>query len=336
MQSEQHPPLSREAPLKLRELRHVILLAEELHFARAAERAFLSQSAFSRSIAAVEEDLGLRLFDRGPRFVRPTPAGERVILRARRLLSSAQDLAHEATQLRTGELGDIAIGAGPFSSLTVVTPALTAMRQRHPEVCIRLEVIDTASLLQHLHDERVALFVSDIREVAANDQWHVEALGDTVGAVYCRATHPLAQDNELSLADLKNQFFASPHLPQPLMRRLREVFTSAMGEAPRLALECESVAVLREFALNTDTLLIAPHDVVRGDIEAGRLRQLHVREFGPLGLETPVRSALGMVWLRDRTPSTSTRILIGLLREEARRSLLPNMAVAEGQPAVRG
>lgn len=323
MQSEQHPLIGREAPLKLRELRHVILLAEELHFARAAERAFLSQSAFSRSIAAVEEDLGLRLFDRGPRFVRPTPAGERVILRARRLLSSVQDLAHEAAQLRTGELGDIALGAGPFSSLSVVTPALAAMCRLHPQVCVRLEVVDTVSLLQHLHDERVALFVSDIREVPEHEQWNVESLGVSIGAVYCRAAHPLAARSELTLAELKDQFIASARLPAPLTRRLREFLEAAPGGLPKVALECESVAVLREFVLSTDALLFAPHDTVRGDIEAGRMRQLHVREFGPLGAETPLRTELGMVWLRDRTPSTSTRILMGLLRDEARRVLLP-------------
>lgn len=189
---------------------------------------------------------------------------------------------------------------------------------------MRLEVIDTVSLLQHLQDERVALFVSDIREVPASDQWQVEPLGDMVGAIYCRSSHPLANASEISLADLKDQFLAAPRMPAPLKRQMHEFLMGATGVAPRLALESESITALREFALNTDTLLMAPHEVVRSDIEAGRMRQLYLREFGPLGLDTPLRSSLGMVWLRDRTPSMSTRILIDLLREQARRSLLPS------------
>ncbi len=335
MHAEQHSPLGKEAPLKLRELRHVLLLAEELHFARAAERAFLSQSAFSRSIAAVEEDLGLRLFDRGPRFVRPTPAGERVILRARRLLSSAQDLAHEAAQLRTGRLGDVALGSGPYSSLIVTTPALVTMHRLHPEVSVRLDVADTMTLLQHLQQERIALFVSDAREVPTNDQWIVEALGDFTGALFCRAEHPLAARGELSLADLRGQPFASVRIPTPMLRHVRKVLEGSSGGELKLALECESTAVLREFVLQTDTILLAPQPTLRADLEAGRMRQLHVREFGPLGGDTPLRSSLAMVWLRERTPTTSTRILIDILRQEAERTLLPCRAGADAPPKRR-
>lgn len=72
--------------MDLRRLSHVVALADTLHFARAAEQVHLSQPAFSRSIQAVEDDLGIRLFDRETGDVRPTPAGAFVIKRARQLL----------------------------------------------------------------------------------------------------------------------------------------------------------------------------------------------------------------------------------------------------------
>ena len=59
--------------MNLRRLNHVVALADTLHFARAAEAAHLSQPAFSRSIQAIESDLGIRLFDRDVGDVRPTP-----------------------------------------------------------------------------------------------------------------------------------------------------------------------------------------------------------------------------------------------------------------------
>ena len=100
-------------PLKLRRLHHLVLLADELNFARAAEIACLSQSAFSRSIQALEESLALRLFDRGLRYVRLTAAGHRVVIRARRLLASTNDLQREVDMLRRGDLGDVAVGSAP-------------------------------------------------------------------------------------------------------------------------------------------------------------------------------------------------------------------------------
>ncbi|WP_423767563.1 LysR family transcriptional regulator, partial [Escherichia coli] len=72
--------------MDLRRLSHVVALADTLHFAHAAQAVHLSQPSFSRSIQAIEDDLGIRLFDRETGDVRPTPAGEFVIERARRLL----------------------------------------------------------------------------------------------------------------------------------------------------------------------------------------------------------------------------------------------------------
>jgi DNA-binding transcriptional LysR family regulator len=73
--------------LDLRLLRHFVAVAEELHFTRAAERLYLAQQALSRDIARLERELGLRLFTRTTRRVALTPAGERLLVRARELLA---------------------------------------------------------------------------------------------------------------------------------------------------------------------------------------------------------------------------------------------------------
>ena len=78
--------------MDLKRLGHLVALADECHFARAAERVHLSQPAFSRSIQTIESDLGMRLFDRESGQVKPTPAGAFLIERARRLLFDARCL----------------------------------------------------------------------------------------------------------------------------------------------------------------------------------------------------------------------------------------------------
>lgn len=81
--------------IEFKRLQHLVLLAEELNFSRAAERACLSQTAFSRSIQSLEAEFGLRLFDRGTRWVQPTTTGRHLAERARELLARARDLAQE-------------------------------------------------------------------------------------------------------------------------------------------------------------------------------------------------------------------------------------------------
>jgi DNA-binding transcriptional LysR family regulator len=73
--------------LDLRLLRHFVVVAEELHFTRAAARLYLAQQALSRDIARLERQLGVRLFTRTTRRVALTPDGERLLLRARELLA---------------------------------------------------------------------------------------------------------------------------------------------------------------------------------------------------------------------------------------------------------
>ena len=106
--------------MNLRRLAHIVALAERRNFARASEEVHLSQPALTRSIQAAEAELGLRLFDRGTTQVTPTPAGEFVIERARRLVFDGRCLKRDVDLYRDRKLGDTAFGVGPFPAATFV------------------------------------------------------------------------------------------------------------------------------------------------------------------------------------------------------------------------
>ena len=82
----------------------MLFLAEELNFSRAAKRAYLTQSAFSRSIQAAETQAGVKFFDRTRRSVKPTSVGKRIIERGRSILSEARDLDREIRYLERPKL----------------------------------------------------------------------------------------------------------------------------------------------------------------------------------------------------------------------------------------
>ncbi|WP_229219014.1 LysR family transcriptional regulator [Rugamonas brunnea] len=309
--------------LKLRQLSHLVLLADELHFARAAERAFLSQSAFSRSIGALEEETGMRLFDRGPHFVSPTPAGQHVIDRARRLLSSSHDLSREIAMLRSGDLGNIAVGAGPFSGIALMPSALAELRRRHPRVQAKLVISDAWSLLQQLRDEKLDFFLAEMQGIPANELLAVKPLGRLTGAFFCRAAHPLANQSGLRLADLAGASFVAVHMPTELRRVLGKLIAAdEHGELP-IAVECESLAILREFVLASDVVLVATERAMQMELAAGTIRKLQVLDIEAPGEPTPLATNFGMVSLRDRTPTTASNILMGLVQAEAAKVLAP-------------
>ena len=98
--------------MNLRQLEHLMALAEEGSFSRAAERMHLTQSALSRSLQGLEDELGARLIDRSGRRSTLTPLGEAVLARAQRIVLEAAEIERSAELLRQGEAGTIRVGLG--------------------------------------------------------------------------------------------------------------------------------------------------------------------------------------------------------------------------------
>ena len=99
---------------ELRLLRHALALARYRNFARAAEALHLTQPSLSRSIAVLEKDLGVRLFDRSKSGVRPTAYGELLLQRGAALVGGEDELRREIQLLAGLETGTLCIGAGPY------------------------------------------------------------------------------------------------------------------------------------------------------------------------------------------------------------------------------
>ena len=117
--------------MNLRFLRTFVAIADNAGFARAAARLNLTQSAASRQIQALEDELGLR-------SARLTSEGEDLLMRSRRLLFDAEALGQRANALKTGEVGVLRVGATPQVIENLLADFLSRYRKRHPGVEVHL------------------------------------------------------------------------------------------------------------------------------------------------------------------------------------------------------
>jgi LysR family cyn operon transcriptional activator len=124
--------------MNLRFLRTFVAIADNAGVARAASRLNLTQSAASRQIQALEDELGLRLLARTGRNVRLTPEGEDLLMRSRRLLSDAEAIAQRASALKSGELGVLRVGATPQIIENLLADSLLRYGKRHAGVEVHL------------------------------------------------------------------------------------------------------------------------------------------------------------------------------------------------------
>ncbi len=126
--------------MELRQLRYFVRVAEELHFGRAASLLGISQPPLSQQIRALEEELGLALFERTSRRVKLTEPGRILLLEAQRTLEQAGRTVEIARRVRLGEVGELSIAfTASVAFVPAVTSALFRFRHSHPNVHLRFQ-----------------------------------------------------------------------------------------------------------------------------------------------------------------------------------------------------
>lgn len=298
--------------MDLRRWTHIVAVADRRSFVRAAEQVHLSQPALTRSIQAAEAELGLVLFDRGSQEVVATPAGEFVVARARQLVFDSRCLERDVELFRSRRLGNTAFGIGPFPAATFAAKLLAALRREFPAIHLRVEIGNWQLMVQRLRDEDIEFFVADTTDLPPDPVLQVRALRREGGGFYVRHGHPLAAGRPVTLKQLWPYGVLSVRLPAGVRSAVARALGLASGDLLSLALECDDVEILREVALDGDSVLAAPHAAVAQEVAAGRLRRLDVKGLPALAAE------MGIVTLRGRTPSPMAALVIDRLPAAAR------------------
>lgn len=135
-----------------RQLHYAILLSKTLNFSQVAEKLNISQPALSKQILALENELGVKLFDRSSTPLKMTPAGEHFVAQAETLLYKENQLLRSMEQFRSGEAGTLTIGTTPFRSTFMLPDMLRQMREAFPNIQLRLIEEPSAALRQDAAD----------------------------------------------------------------------------------------------------------------------------------------------------------------------------------------
>ena len=124
--------------MELRHLRCFTVLAEELHFTRAAERLHIEQSPLSRSIKELEEDLGVLLFDRDRRGTKLTQAGSVFLQDVRRVFTTLEQARENVRAIAAGYHGSLRIAVSDGAAGPKLSAFLARCREDLPEVEVRI------------------------------------------------------------------------------------------------------------------------------------------------------------------------------------------------------
>ncbi|MET4592520.1 DNA-binding transcriptional LysR family regulator [Arthrobacter sp. 754] len=232
-------------PMHLKYLRAFAVLAEELHFGRAAERLAVAQPQLSVWIRRLEQDLGVVLFDRSSRAVRLTDAGQAVYGPILKTLESASLIERAALLGSSAVVGQVVVGYAGASSRDVIPPLAKAVRAAEPGIELKLRSLvygglapgEVASGAIDIGFSRLPVRDKEVRTRIFAYERILVALPED---------HPLASEEVVRLADLASEPFVA--FPATLGSNLRNATTRLALEAgfsPRVMQEApDSYAIL--------------------------------------------------------------------------------------------
>ena len=195
--------------MELRHLRYFIAVAEELHFGRAALQLGISQPPLSQQIQALEDELGVRLFERTNRRVALSEAGRLFLPEARQVLAQLERAVAIARRAQRGELGELKVGftsSAPFTS--TIPRAIQAFRVACPDVHLDLCELSSRGVAEAVAEGRLQVGMLRPLEALPAGLTALELFAEPLVAVL-PAGHPLAAASAagVSLAALADEPF---------------------------------------------------------------------------------------------------------------------------------
>lgn len=228
--------------MELQQLRYVIHVAQHLNFSKAAAELFVTQPNLSHQILKLETEIGVSLFERKTRSVKLTPAGEKFIIGAKKILTELDMLSqsmHEYGALNTGE---IRIGTLPFSGNLGLTPYIPDFQKSYPGIHIRImEVAGSKELIKLLLAGSIdvaCVIPQPDKEYELPIKFYPLFKGRVV--LITNLAHCFAERKHIHLAEAEKELFILP----PITHSMRDVALNACRECgfePKTACECGQI-----------------------------------------------------------------------------------------------
>jgi DNA-binding transcriptional LysR family regulator len=193
--------------MELRHLRYFVAVADALNFTKAAEQLHLAQPSLTRQIHNLEEELGVRLFNRSKNQVSLTAEGRAFLSDAKRLLAQAAESVSSVQRLSRGQTGEINIAYLSNFNFELLPETLGAFRVACPHVSINLFDMSPAEQLRALEARKIDLGFIGLRPPRTSKELQWECISHHEIVVVLPAHHPMAKKTGIHITALKQEFF---------------------------------------------------------------------------------------------------------------------------------
>lgn len=298
--------------LRLRQLQVLLNLIQTQNISHSAEQLHISQPALSKWLKQLEDDIGLPLFERHVRGLRPTIYGEILNTFATQICGVLDRTRDEMAALRSGSAGRVIIGATGATIASVVPQAVRIVLDMMPNASIEIREAPMDALFQQLtqHEIDIALGRASAKyhdAEIASEQLYEERLRFAV-----RAQHPLTKRRNLSISELFSHRWVVWTRDIPARDVLENALSVIGLSVPNDVVQSNSLLATIGLVADSDMIAVVAERAVE---LPGKTRVLNAL---PITLQT--KSALTMYWRKQLAPSSAIQILLDAVRTVARTS----------------
>ena len=291
--------------MELRDLEYFLAVVETGSVSHGAQRVGRSQQAISKSLARLEQSLGVRLLERTAKGIVPTVLGESLVIRAQAMLAEAARFRREVELTTARGGGHLAIGVSPIAAARIASTAVAQFRTIYPGIRVTVDAGLEHHFTRKLIGGDLDLAVAATYE-AADSRLTVEEIAEEIWLVAGRAGNPLL-DGADSLGDLANAEWIYGEVPRPLQLRIDQSFATVGLAPPAPAVATYSLEFALSLLARSDLLAVLPGSIVTEQ------RQLRGRDFEDARWRTPL-----VVMRRRRAAPLQLEVkMVELLRSAA-------------------
>nr|WP_311529504.1 LysR substrate-binding domain-containing protein [uncultured Ralstonia sp.] len=305
--------------LRLRNLQMLLSLADTGNMSQSAAFLNTTQPGLSKWLKDLEEDIGLPLFERQARGLRPTLYGEALIEHARRIEAQLDVARDDLQAMRDGGSGLVVVGTSGASAADTVPLAVLQLMRRLPKAQVRLVETTMDRLMAQLARSELDIVVGRSAPELQDAQVRTESLYMEPIHFVARPRHPLALGSDVTWDALQHYRWVIWPRGTPIRNALEAALASADRALPADCVESNSTILNLTLLNNSDMIGLASHRTARRLEELGALRIVPLRLAG--------FGSVSMYWRDDGVKRAAVVAMLECLRRAADRSV-PEVADA--------
>lgn len=263
--------------MDLRQLEMFQAVAENGSFTKASRRLHVAQSAISRKVGMLEEEVGALLFKRVNRRIFLTPAGETLLRYTRRVFKDLDNALLEVSEIGQLKRGRLAVGAGMIACIYTLPPILERFKESYPDVELEVVTGSTESLIQQLRDNKLDLGLFTL-PVERPDLKVIPLYSEEIVVVCSHKHRSLRRRKSLKAVELA-EYPLVLFQRGTYTRRILDQFFEKIKVEPKISMAAENVATMKPLIQINLGVGLLPYRSVQDAADRQKLHVLRIRDY---------------------------------------------------------